>query len=94
MLFARTPIPPSIHLVLSSAHLFPALPPQNSCIDPLHDKRHRGFPQTLEGFWRLLVMELHAAGLLLDDLVVDRCGPCSRFFPFTSLAASQQHSLL
>ena len=41
-------------------------------MDPLHEKKLRTFRQCYAAFWSRLVSELHAAGLVLDDLVVER----------------------
>ena len=41
-------------------------------MDPLHEKKLKGFRIHYSAFWSRLVSELHASGLVLDDLVVDR----------------------
>lgn len=41
-------------------------------MDPLHEKKLKGFRVHYNTFWSRLVSELHASGLVLDDLVVDR----------------------
>ncbi|GAX82288.1 hypothetical protein CEUSTIGMA_g9717.t1 [Chlamydomonas eustigma] len=45
---------------------------KNMCIQPLNDKRLKAFGASYQAWWSLVVSELYSAGLLLDDLLVER----------------------